>query len=142
MVSTQVEKALSARLGAIRNLPPTHNPTQYDDLPAKLERVPAELDKPDLSNANLLTQVSQLGMEKSELVIENQILSEELQAINIWESNQPNIKLALAKLVYITTTGGIQGMTGNTDLGELIGMTPNEISALKRKGQKEISKKL
>ena len=140
-IESIVEKALAARLGT-SNLPHTHNPTKYDDLQAKLEHAQAELDKQDSENANLLTQVSQLGMENSELVIENQDLSEELQDINFWESNQPNIKLALAKLVYIATTGVIQGMIGNTDLGGLIGMTSNEISALKRKGQKGMSKKL
>ena len=113
-IESIVEKALATRFGSI---------PKYDDLQA-------ELDKQDDKIANLLTQVDKMGFEKSELVIENQVL---------WESN---IKLALAKLVYIATTGTIEGMVGNTDLGEMIGMTPNEISALKRKGQKEISKKL
>lgn len=93
-----------------------------------LEQVQYDLDQQDKDNAELRTSLDSLRIEKSELICDNSDLKEQLQVR----------QKALSKLVFLVTTGKIEQMVGNQELGEMIGLSPSDIANLKRKGKNNL----
>lgn len=100
----------------------------------QLDKANIDIDQLEKDNADLQTQVGNLRMAKDELVIENNDLTELIDADN------SKLKKVLGKVVYLLTTGGLGDMIDSKELGDLIGLSSNDISALKRNGQKIIAR--
>jgi FtsZ-binding cell division protein ZapB len=103
-------------------------------LQVQLDKANIDIDQLEKDNADLQTQVGNLRMAKDELVIENNDLTELIDADN------SKLKKVLGKVVYLLTTGGLGDMIDSKELGDLIGLSSNDISALKRNGQKIIAR--
>jgi len=130
-IDEHVQSVLKQQYSTTDTLVNTDNLTNNTDLQAKFEQLQSDLDMQKNSNAQLRISLDNSRMEKSELSSYNNELVEQL-----------DIKQkALAKLVFLVTTGELGKMLGNQELGRLIDLSPSDVAKLKHKAKKYLREK-
>ena len=101
------------------------------ELQTKFEQIQSELEMQKKSNTQLRTSLDLSRMEKSELSSHNNNLLEQLEVK----------QKALAKLVFLVTTGKLGKMLSNQELGKLIDLSSSDVANLKHRAKKYLRDK-